>query len=193
VCLLCPILAVSLGPKDCLYLYLTGTFLDKGTWITLLLLLKLISNKMTTACKGDGMLKMSKLPQNQYKSLFHLVDILTLDLSRALVGSHKIKELLTFLVFFKHMWVLPAAFFSNLCIPSWIAPPYQIGSLYFSISLLVILWVNAISHTLLWEPATPVPEGLLYFESFALFWAALSYPFPFVFLHLSLYNILGFP
>jgi hypothetical protein len=56
---------------------------------------------MTTACKGDGMLKMNKLPQNQYKRLFHLVEILTLDLSRLLVVFHKIKELLTILFFFK--------------------------------------------------------------------------------------------
>jgi hypothetical protein len=71
---------------------------------------------MTAACKEDGILRMSKLPQNQYKGLFHLVEILTLDLSRLLVGSHRIKELLTILVFFIHMKVLNCCSF----FPIWV-------------------------------------------------------------------------
>jgi hypothetical protein len=64
------------------------------------------------------MLKMSKLPQNQYRSLFHLVEIITQDLSRSLVGAHKTKELLTILVFFKHVRVLNCCYFYNLHILS---------------------------------------------------------------------------
>jgi hypothetical protein len=61
------------------------------------------------------------------------------------------------------------------------------------ISPFVVPWGVALSGILLGEPTVPGPIGPLYFESFALWWTALSWPFVFVFLHLSLYKPFGLP
>jgi hypothetical protein len=61
------------------------------------------------------------------------------------------------------------------------------------LSPLVVPWGVALSGILLGELTVSRPGGPLYFVSLALWWTALSWPFVFVFLHLSLHKPLGFP